>query len=109
LAVILEIGSNIINTTIRKITNWVHLATITMVHYDLIIITTIRKIIDHYFGHTRINNLMMSILISALIIFLTGINAYILQYVYKTLLIHQNYKVLLINNIITYILLQLVS
>ncbi|XP_026818378.1 uncharacterized protein LOC113557198 isoform X1 [Rhopalosiphum maidis] len=68
---VMEIGSNIINTTIRKLTNWVHLATITMVHYDLIIITTIRKIIEHYFGHTRINQLMISILISALIIFLT--------------------------------------
>lgn len=68
---VMEIGSNIINTTIRKLTNWVHLATISMVHYDLIIITTIRKIIYHYFGHTRINNLMISILISTLIIFLT--------------------------------------
>jgi hypothetical protein len=70
---ILEIGSNIINTSIRKITNWIHLATITMVHYDLIFITTIRKIFDHYFGNTRLNSLVIPILFSALILFLTGI------------------------------------
>ncbi|XP_022183538.1 uncharacterized protein LOC111043061 [Myzus persicae] len=66
---VMEIGSNIINTTIRKITNWVHLASITLVHYELVIITTMQKIIYHYFGHTRKNNLIF-ILISALIIFL---------------------------------------
>lgn len=51
-----------------------HLATITMVHYDLIIIMSIRKIIDNYFGHIKMKNLVMSILISSLILFLTGIN-----------------------------------
>ncbi|XP_025419059.1 uncharacterized protein LOC112689519 isoform X2 [Sipha flava] len=75
---IMEIGSNIINTSIRKITNWIHLATITMVHYDLIFITTIRKIFDHYFGNTRLNSLVIPILFSALILFLTvGILKYI--------------------------------
>lgn len=73
LTVISEIGSNIINTTIQKITNWVQLATITLVHYELVIITTIKKIINHHFGNTRINNLPF-ILILALILFLTGTN-----------------------------------
>lgn len=49
-----------------------HLATITMVHYDLVIITTIRKIIYNYFGPTRINNLVIPILFSTLLLFLTG-------------------------------------
>jgi len=69
---IVEFGSNIVNTTFRKITNFVHLTTITMVHYDLIIITAIRKIINHYFGNTRMKNIVMFILFSILILFLTG-------------------------------------
>lgn len=80
---ILEIGSNIINTSIRKITNWVHVATITMVHYDLIMITTIRKIFDHYFGNTRINSLLIPILFTALILFLTGITLLHYIFMYK--------------------------
>lgn len=71
---ILDIGSNIFHTTIRKINNWVHLTTITMLHYDLIIITRIRKIIDPYIGHYRINNLAMAIFFSTLILLLTGTN-----------------------------------
>lgn len=67
-------GSNIVNTAVQKITNCVHLATITMIHYDLIIITSIRKIVDNYFGHIKMKNLLMSILISSLILFLTGKN-----------------------------------
>jgi len=67
-----EIGSNIMNTTIRKITNWVHLASNTMVYCDLIFITTLRKILNHYFGQTRLNNLAIHILLSALILFLIG-------------------------------------
>lgn len=81
IALIPEIGSNVINTTIRKITNWVHLVTITMVHYDLIFITTIRKIINHYFGQTRLNNLVIPIFFLALILFLTGKNTLNIYYI----------------------------
>lgn len=70
---ITEFGSNIINTTFRKITNWIHLATITMVHYDLVIITTMRKIIQNYLTATIVNKQVMPILFSALLLFLIGI------------------------------------
>lgn len=95
LTVISEIGSNIINTTIRKITNWVHLASITLVHYELVIITTMQKIIYHYFGHTRKNNLIF-ILISALIIFLAGTNF--------TIFLKYQHFITLMNNFITCVL-----
>ncbi|VVC37837.1 SUN domain,Galactose-binding domain-like [Cinara cedri] len=67
---IMEIGLNIINTTIQKITDLVHLASISMVHYDLIIMTTIRNIIDRLFGHIRVKYLLMSLLFVSLILFL---------------------------------------
>lgn len=71
---IADIGSNLINTTVQKITYWVHLATITMVQCDLVIITAMRNRVNHYFGLTRLNNLVMPILLSMLILLLTGEN-----------------------------------
>lgn len=45
-----------------------------MVHYDLVIITTIKKKIYNLIGPTRINNLVIPILFSALLLFLSGMN-----------------------------------
>lgn len=72
MTLIVEFGSYVISTTVRKICNFVHLTTLTMVDYDLIVITTIGKIINRYFGNTRMKKLITSILFSILILFLTG-------------------------------------
>ncbi|XP_050422123.1 uncharacterized protein LOC126834330 [Adelges cooleyi] len=70
----IEFGSNITYTSIRKVTNWVHLATFSMVHYDLIIIMTIRRIVNRCFGHNQLNNFWMPIIISSLILgFIAGV------------------------------------
>lgn len=59
-----------------KITNWAHLFSINTVYLDLIITTAMRKVVDQYFGYTKLKNLLLPILLSVLILFLTGKNVY---------------------------------
>ncbi|XP_050539558.1 uncharacterized protein LOC126904516 [Daktulosphaira vitifoliae] len=64
----MEHSSNLTLMSIRKVTNWVHLATISMVHYDLIIITNLRKLFGHCFEINKPNNFLKPIILSSLIL-----------------------------------------
>lgn len=63
---------------IQKLTNMVHLASILMIHSNLIITTTIKRIFHYYFGHNRKNRLMIFILFLVLL-FLTGTRVKLIQ------------------------------